>query len=69
MNNLLSLHRAMLFAADKLDDYATSLLWKISEKLTKVDLPTPMDISIRLIKAHRQAETMVMRDFSFHKQK
>ncbi|KAJ4134786.1 hypothetical protein NW768_004389 [Fusarium equiseti] len=57
------LYRAMLFAADKMDDYATSLLWEISEKLTKVDLPTPTDISIRLTKAHRQAETKVIKDF------
>ncbi|RFN49398.1 hypothetical protein FIE12Z_6293 [Fusarium flagelliforme] len=57
------LYRAMLFAAEKLDYYATSLLWEISEKFTKVELPTPTDISIRLIKAHRQAEIAVMRDF------
>lgn len=57
------LYHAILFAADRLDDYATNLLGEMSKKIDHHAFPTPTHVSITLMKAHRQAEIAVLRDF------
>ncbi|KAL4727267.1 hypothetical protein ACLX1H_006173 [Fusarium chlamydosporum] len=57
------LYHAILFAADRLDDYATNLLGEMSKKIDHHAFLTPTHVSITLMKAHRQAEIAVLRDF------
>jgi ankyrin repeat protein len=58
-----ALDRAMMFAADQLDDYVTNLLWEISEKTRRDDFPTLTHVAITMMKARRHAETATLGAF------
>ncbi|KAJ4261628.1 hypothetical protein NW762_007061 [Fusarium torreyae] len=57
-----SLHSAMMFAADKWDDYVTNLLWEFNEKVGGPAFPTPIPVVVALCRARRQAETALLSD-------